>query len=394
MRNPCGREDGGVGAGVIITWPRMGSLDVVLTSVFEEMGVDYVLPPPSSQRTLELGARHSPEFACIPLKTTLGNYLEAIERGADTLLMIAGKGPCRFGFYAETQRRILEEAGFRAEMVALEFHRDRLGELIGNINRLKQGGSWIRLMRAIRFALRKAYLVDRLEQQALHQRCYDARKGDTSRALQRAYGLVRDCGDHAGLREVEEEAFQLLRSVPRREMREPPVRIALVGEFYLVLDPYFNLQVEEQLGDLGAWVERSVYLTDWLRPSGKNPILGHSSRRSEEAARPWLSHSVGGEGVHSVGHTVLFQRAGFDGVLHLLPFTCMPETIAKGILPLVSRELGIPVLSLVIDEQTGRAGVATRLEAFCDLARYRRRKSGSGRQPSLPLGPAGLASPA
>ncbi len=131
--------------------------------------------------------------------------------------------------------------------------------------------------------------------------------------------------------------------------------------------------MEEQLGDLGAYVERSVYLTDWLRPSGKNPVLGHTSRESEEAARPYLSHSVGGEGIHSIGHSVLFKRAGFDGVVHLLPFTCMPETIAKGILPLVSRDQGIPVISLVIDEQTGKAGVATRLEAFTDLAAFRRR---------------------
>jgi predicted nucleotide-binding protein (sugar kinase/HSP70/actin superfamily) len=44
------------------------------------------------------------------------------------------------------------------------------------------------------------------------------------------------------------------------------------------------------------------------------------------------------------------------------------------------------VLSLVIDEMTGRAGVATRLEAFTDLARFRRRAS--AREASLALQPA------
>ncbi len=352
----------------------MGSIEILLTSIFDEVGVDYVLPPPSSQRTLDLGARHSPEFACIPLKTTLGNYIEGIENGADTLLMIAGKGPCRFGFYAETQRRILEEAGYDATMVALEFHLDRLGELISNIKMLKQGKSWASLVRAIRFAMHKAFLIDKLEQQALHQRCFDAKKGATTRALRKTYEMVRKCGSFADLERAKTEAFEVMAAVPRKEVREL-VRIGIVGEFYLVLEPYFNLQVEEQLGDLGAYVERSVYLTDWLRPSGKNPVLGHSAHESEEAARPYLSHSVGGEGVHSIGHSVLFKRAGFDGVVHLLPFTCMPETIAKGILPLVSRDQGIPVISLVIDEQTGKAGVATRLEAFTDLARFRRRSS-------------------
>jgi len=55
-------------------------------------------------------------------------------------------------------------------------------------------------------------------------------------------------------------------------------------------------------------------------------------------------------------------------VVHLLPFTCMPEVIAKGILGRVSSDMGVPVLSLSIDEQTGRAGVETRLEALLDLA--------------------------
>ncbi len=361
-----------------ITWPHMGSIEILLESIFEEVGVDYVLPPPSSQRTLELGARHSPEFACIPLKTTLGNYIEGIEAGADTLLMIAGKGPCRFGFYADTQRRILEEAGYAVTMVPLEFHWDKLGELVSSIRMLKQGKPWRTLLSAVRFAVHKALLIDCLEQQALHQRCFDAERGATSAALGKAYGMVRRCGAFADLERVRSEAFEALAAVPRRELCEP-VRIGIVGEFYLVLDPYFNLQVEEQLGDMGAYVERSVYLTDWLRPSGRNPVLGFSDRESEEAARPYLSHSVGGEGVHSVGLSVLFKRAGFDGVVHLLPFTCMPETIAKGILPLVSRDQGIPVISLVIDEQTGKAGVATRLEAFTDLARFRRRSTAAAR---------------
>jgi predicted nucleotide-binding protein (sugar kinase/HSP70/actin superfamily) len=80
---------------------------------------------------------------------------------------------------------------------------------------------------------------------------------------------------------------------------------------------------------------------------------------------------------------VLYRRHGFDGVVHIMPFTCMPETIAKSILPRVSRDVGIPVLSLVIDEMTGKAGVATRLEAFVDLARFRRRAGERGLDLSL-----------
>src|SRR4030066_2016314 len=145
-----------------ISWPHMGSLEVVMRSVFEELQVVYILPPPNSQRTLELGARYGPEFACFPLKTTLGNFIEASEAGADTLIMVAGRGPCRFGYYAETQRRILEDAGYEFEMVPLTFHLGKMPLLMKQLRRLKQSASWTSLARAGRIALSKGYLIDRL----------------------------------------------------------------------------------------------------------------------------------------------------------------------------------------------------------------------------------------
>lgn len=354
-----------------VSWPHMGSLEFIMGGLFEELGLDYVLPPPSSQRTLELGARYGPEFACFPLKTTMGNFIEAIERGADTLIMVGGRGPCRFGFYAETQRRLLEEAGYEFNMVQLEFEPRRIPATLSKIHRLKQGRSWASVFHAIKFGLTKAFLIDRLEQQALHQRYLDKERGATTAALKRCYQMVWEAGSYTGLRRVEEEAFAILRSVPCVEREE--IKIGIVGEFYLVLEPFFNLGVEEQLGELGVYLERNVYLTDWLRPSGDRPVFGYHGHESEHAARPYLNHPVGGEGIHSVGDTALFHHQGFDGVVQIMPFTCMPETIAKSILPQVSRDMGIPVLSLVIDEMTGKAGVATRLEAFADLARFRRR---------------------
>ena len=193
--------------------------------------------------------------------------------------------------------------------------------------------------------------------------------------------MVWDADSYAALQRVEDEAFAVLYEVPRVEREE--IKIGIVGEFYLVLEPFFNLGVEEQLGDLGAYLERNIYLTDWLRPSGEKPVFGYHARESEHAAEPYLTHSVGGEGIHSVGDTIIFNRLGFDGVVQIMPFTCMPETIAKSILPQVSSEEGIPVLSLVIDEMTGKAGVATRLEAFTDLARFRRRARGEDAELSL-----------
>ncbi|MHB8780082.1 MAG: CoA protein activase [Candidatus Geothermincolia bacterium] len=366
---------------MILGWPRMGSIEIGLATVMDELNVDYVLAPPSSDRTLQLGVKAGPEFACFPLKTTLGNLIEALELGADTLIMVAGRGPCRFGSYAEMHRRILGGMGYEFRMVTLEFLPGDLPLMVENLRYLKQGRSWTALLRAIKFGLTKQAAVDRLEKRLLNERYQEENRGGMTAAYHRGCGLLRLASDYRGLKKAEADANELMTAVPRREIRHP-VKIGIVGEFFMLLDPFFNLGVEEQLGGMGAMVERSIYTTDWIRPWGNNPIGGHHDRDSERAAAPYLSHSVGGEGIHSIGHTIRYAQEGFDGVLHLLPFTCMPETIAKAILPAVSRDVGIPVLSLVIDEQTGRAGVATRLEAFVDLARSRR-KSASGPRGAL-----------
>ena len=55
-----------------------------------------------------------------------------------------------------------------------------------------------------------------------------------------------------------------------------------------------------------------------------------------------------------------------DGIIHISPFTCMPEIMSQNIFPAMREDCDIPILALVMDEQTGRAGYITRLEAFVE----------------------------
>ena len=77
------------------------------------------------------------------------------------------------------------------------------------------------------------------------------------------------------------------------------------------------------------------------------------------------------------GNSIIFAERGFDGVIQLSPFTCIPEIVAKSILPQVCKEHGIGFLTISLDEQTGKEGLRTRLEAFTDLLMAKRKKSRS-----------------
>ncbi|NLF83235.1 MAG: CoA protein activase, partial [Candidatus Gastranaerophilales bacterium] len=86
-------------------------------------------------------------------------------------------------------------------------------------------------------------------------------------------------------------------------------------------------------------------------------------------ANRYFTRAVGGDCLESLGDVVNAAEKNVDGVIHLGPFNCTPEIISQSVIPHISRQEDIPVISLSMDEHTGRAGVLTRIEAFVDLIR-------------------------
>ena len=84
-------------------------------------------------------------------------------------------------------------------------------------------------------------------------------------------------------------------------------------------------------------------------------------------AKPYINRPIGGHAQQAIGHTIQYAKEGYDGVILIYPFTCMPEITSNAIIHAVSKKYHIPVLTLCFDEQTGQAGVQTRLEAFVDM---------------------------
>lgn len=341
-----------------------------------------MVPPRPTQRTLSLGVRYSPEFACFPLKLNLGNFIEAYEMGADTILMAGGVGPCRFGYYAQVQREILKDLGYKLDLIVLEPPRGHMDDLLNQIKQLKVKASWVDVIRASRLAWKKLKAVENIERAAQKSRPRAAVPAQVNKLQRSALFAVDEASDARSVDEiVSEYKRDLLTLVKRRDEvrtgKEAPVRVGIVGEIYMVLEPFANQNLEEILGGLGAEVDRSIFLSDWaFHHIFLDALRIKKGGSVKEAARPYLRHFVGGEGLESVGNTVLYARKGFDGVIQVMPFTCMPEIVAQSILVKVSKDLDIPVLHLTLDEHSGEAGLQTRLEAFVDLLQWRRRQKG------------------
>ena len=109
-----------------ITFPHMGNVYIAAKAFFEELGQEVVPPPMCSRRTLEIGTKNSPETICLPLKIMIGNFVESIELGGDTILLTGSCGPCRFGFYSILEKSILEDMGYNVDFIVFDPYMKKL----------------------------------------------------------------------------------------------------------------------------------------------------------------------------------------------------------------------------------------------------------------------------
>jgi len=348
----------------------MGESYRAFKMLLNDMGNEVVVPSRPGKHTLNLGVKYAPEFACFPLKILLGTYLETAQAGADTIITTGGVGPCRAGLYAQLHHKILQDLGYEMKMIVFEPPRLHPLNFIHNIRALNKARLSIRSIIAhIKRAWRKVKALDNVEKLSHVIRPREITRRSTTRVYRQALNWIDEAYTINQIEEAEASALTALNKIPQDPTREV-LKVGIVGEIYVLLEPASNLEIEETLGNLGVEVERSMFLTGWTRDNAwKETTEGITVK---DAAAPYIPELLGGHGRDSIGNTVLYARRGFDGVIQLAPFTCIPEIVARTILPRVSREHNIPFLTFFLDEQTGKAGMTTRLEAFVDLMRRRK----------------------
>jgi len=359
-----------------VTYPHLGTLYITAEHFFRALGLVPVTPPFSTRRTLDLGVKHCPEMTCAPCKILFGNYYEGLELDADRLVLFGGPDTCRLGYLARPQAERLRDAGFQFTAHTLSL-RGIAADILRVARELAEP-SPLELVEAARTLLASLSLVDEIEQESLRLRPRERERGDANRLRTEALAAARACQGRGELQAHSEAILTPLRTAPRDNGRRV-FRVALLGDAYSISEPFFNMNLEQQLGYMGVEVERWF----WLSKSLRFPILERVWHRSEIQAREeevgrYLGRDVGGFALPSLKEAVTFVREGIDGLIHLAPFNCTPEIVAASVLPRLARDHGVPLLTLSFDEHSGEAGLVTRLEAFVDLLARRARGSGRG----------------
>jgi len=132
-------------------------------------------------------------------------------------------------------------------------------------------------------------------------------------------------------------------------------KIVLVSHPYNLYDDYVNLGVEEKLKKLEA---QPIFIDEVPINETRSP---NSETRNE--GYPKFHWEFGKEIMEKIDTILNYNIAG---VIEISSFQCGCDAVLKEFVEKKFKQNKIPFLYLLIDEQTGEAGIQTRLEAFMD----------------------------
>lgn len=344
----------------IVTFARWGNYTTAFETLFEQLGLEIIPPAKTNPQTIADGAKIAPEMYCFPLKVNLGNYLETINKGANTIFMVtASGGSCRLRYYGAVQDKVLHDAGYGIKFIIFD---QQLKDMYFKIKEVS-GASFWQIFKAARFSVKKLLFIEKLEKMAQHLRPREIEGGKTDRLLAEILSELEEMKQEKTFSKFKKEALRKLKNIEAEKKDDLP-RVGIIGEIYTVCDPMVNFEIEKKLGreeieicremNLSYHVKKKIFFKDFF---------------IQRRIKPYLGSTVGGHGRDAIYEMLKYVKEGYDGVVQLLPFQCMPEVTVRPILERIHQESGIPFLSLSLDEQVAEAGINTRLEAFVDVVK-------------------------
>jgi len=341
-----------------VTFPHLGSYCVPLEVLFTAgMGVDYVVPPPITARTLEIGSRYSPDYVCAPFKYNLGNYIESIEAGANTLIQVGGA--CRLGYYGELHEQILKDLGYTARFVnTAKASFSRPQTFYEQLKSINPDMSLPRVARVLPVSVRMVQYLDDTEDYIRRHVGFETVPGSFDALHKELLETLRTVSTMRALRDTMQEFDKRLHAIETAPSPNP-LRVGIIGEYYTIMEPFSNHFIEKELAKMGAVVDR------WMNIS--HSVLHNYRKVQREHIRGYAEYDMGATGMDTIDRALYCARHGYDGLIHVKSFGCTPEMDVIPVLQNISADYKIPIIYLSYDSQTSEAGIQTRLEAFYDM---------------------------
>lgn len=341
-----------------VSFPHMGNYCIPIEILFTKgLDVEYIMPPPITKKTLEIGSRHSPDYVCAPFKYNLGNFIETIEAGANTLVQAAGA--CRLEYYGELHEQILKDLGYEVRFVNMA--RAHFSKPLTIYNRFKEINprmSLKNIARILPVVIKMVEYMDEIEDYIRKNIGFETVEGELETIYKEFLSELRTVDNKKTLNRIYNEYMKLIKKV---EIKKPdrPLRVGIIGEYYTIMEPFSNHYIEKELAQKGIVVDR------WLNVT--NSLLRRSGKKIKEHIKNYAKYHMGATSMFTINKALDCAKKGYDGLIHVKSFGCTPEVDAIPVLQNISADYNLPIVYLSFDTQTSETGIQTRLEAFYDM---------------------------
>jgi predicted nucleotide-binding protein (sugar kinase/HSP70/actin superfamily) len=372
-----------------------------IAAAFENCGIDSEVLPESDKKSADLGKKYVSGRECYPCTVTTGDMLKKILEpnfvpSKSAFFMPSATGPCRFGQYNVFHRLVLDKLGYEDVPIFAPTQDTSFYSDLGIVGRDFTKRAW------------RGIITYELLNKCLHEtRPYERDKGSADE-LYREYSrrlyfsLKKKNGD---LEEILKDIRRDFENLPVTRERKP--LIGIIGEIFVRSHRFSNENLIANVEALGgeAWlapVEEWIYYVNlmglrkaWIKKE-RTAIINFllkrlyqkrvehrltryfrgflktlkepSTEQILKKASPYLHNSFEGEAILSIGKCVDLSERGASGIINAMPFSCMPGTIVTALLRGISKDYGIPCISIPYDG-TESATVEIQLEAFMDQAK-------------------------
>ena len=313
------------------------------------------------------------------------------------------EGPCRFGMYNMFQRLALDQFPELQDVPIASVTSKDAYSASGFIPE-KQATAFRRLSFD---AITAGDALDRIVRRA---RPYESRTGSVDECRATSLAALQEAIEADGLRagrrkmmETLSDTARTMRSLMDHSLPRRP-RIGIVGEIYVRCHPESNQHIVRLLEQYGAEVVNSS-VSEWfafityMKGREKKRLLKKALGRKRlssvwEMGRQWLplaveylylrrrqraiygcagkeldilgdpcigdvekrladdhyfTFDIGTETAMSIGGALEFAHEGFNGVINVYPFTCMPGTMASAVLNPLLGSMGVPSMECSYD---------------------------------------------
>ena len=342
----------------VISFSHIGDYYIPIQYVLKKITkADIIIPEINNERTLSIGLKYSPNDTNMPFKYSLGNYIDALNKGTNVLIQWH-----QDEYIGELQQEILEELGYNFTFV--NPMKNNHISIIKLYQFAKTINNKLNIISFIYYLIQGIMMIIFIDKLASYKRINAPKTINLElfniqeKKLKKAYS--RDKLNFYKIIKTYLKYRNQYKKIPLNNRDN--TKILLIGEPYLLID---NKILEEKLLDDGISIYRYIDLTYLLFKK----VFMQSKRLLQ--AKKYLKYNLGENATESIAYAVKHAKNGIDGIIHIKSYDCVSELSAIHILNKISEDYHIPILYLSLDD---KSNIDMKLEAFCDMIKNRNQK--------------------